>query len=211
MMKDVNKHSGFDLNPILSKWTDDGKRVGRGQAAQVFASPNDNVVIKTFSTFLGNSEATMQFLRMATKHQDNPYFPKIYSIKQYKGPIGPKTQAGKDTRGLPTIVVKMEKLQKITTQDIDWWLDCLGIVRPAGMVDDDPNETLSNHVKALFDSSEWVTELYHTTRDQNLKKALRLLRPLLAIYGSDLIRGNFMMRSGSTNQLVFTDPLDDSL
>lgn len=86
-----------------SKYTD----IGSGINSNVFSHDKcSNIAIKEINVMgpKGEEDSNYQFLRLCLKHQDNPWFPKIYNVKQY-----PNSKK---------IIIKMEKLHPLTDQQI---------------------------------------------------------------------------------------------
>jgi hypothetical protein len=108
---------------------------GGAQAIAYLHKKFPGKVIKTIQ-LSGTDDPVYQFMRLAMKHQNNPYFPKIYSVKMY-----PTTQDSMDDRAdefdiLDTkgdynpppdtmnytayvVMEKLKPLSNITNQDLE--------------------------------------------------------------------------------------------
>jgi hypothetical protein len=157
--------------------------------SDVFHHPRTDRIVKVVD-ISGDDDATYQFLRVVMNHQDNPYFPKIYGVKKYQ-----KTEDGR-----PNLLVSMEKLNKMSEEDLQRYLEIVGI-------DTIPNEShidFSHRVRKYWINPENRKHIFQKTIEPSLKQALRLLEPLFRHYRADMHFSNIMVRS--SGQLVFIDP-----
>jgi hypothetical protein len=170
-------------------------------------------IIKTIQVY-GDSDPSYQFLRLVLKHQDNPYFPKIYNVKMY-----PTKEANYRTRGIDfdemdptgvfspppsqldyTIYVVMEKLSnlsQITEQD----LRMFGIPKVgSGKVD--------LQFRRAFKDRYLRSVMINNVKDPFLRQALRLLEPLFNHFEPDMHKNNIMLRG---THWVFVDPISHNV
>lgn len=186
-----------------------------------------NQIIKTIQ-ISGTNDPQYQFLRLCLKHQNNPYFPKIFAVKQYKTKdVSRKERSDKFSElqgeyGEPfddipneaqkyTLFVVMEKLQPFSH---------MGIFRQLGVnpTPDDmtPRDKQSLRLTSGLNRTDIMIRMamsnpifrkkvIMTTPDPKFAQALRLLEPLFKHYSPDLHTGNIMIRG--SNQLVFIDPI----
>lgn len=178
-----------------------------------------NKVIKTVQ-ISGTNDPSYQFLRICLKHQNNPWFPKIYTVKEYNSiqqQYRPRWNqydnlniGFDDKEGVPpsiqqkTLIVVMEKLQPIPKESITF-----DFIRQHFSFDHRMYKTLQlkSPTALLFDlfNGDYSKIIYNNTPDDNLKQALRLFVPLFKHYDGDMHPQNIMMRH--PNQVVFIDPV----
>lgn len=154
--------------------------------------PSGDVVKYTELGREGISHTNYQFLRLILKHQDNPYFPKVYKVKTY-----PKRGVS-DTAEM---VLRMEELHHLDNSNFYKIFDELGLERPtnktawqAGLI-----------IDGLFMKPQTRQQLMRTTKNPKLREALRLLEPLFRHYQPDMHIANWMLRTNG--ELVITDPI----
>lgn len=203
----------------------DQQMIGTGvQAIAYLHKKFPDKIIKTVQ-FDHFSDPGYQFIRLALNHQDNPYFPRIYAVKEYKTKEVSYSQRIQDRTELDpehkldklpaqqsrTLLVVMEKLYPLDmTQDI---LDQFGITNIARFVHrtDLKSTKLTDSTKtfmairAAFESAKMRQEMIRFVVDPKLKQALRLLEPLFRIHRPDMHYENIMRRS--TGDIVFMDPI----
>lgn len=174
-------------------------------------------IIKTIQ-ITGPDDPTYQFMRMALRHQDNPYFPKIYSIKKYDTKklsiwakmFKPKAlDIGKfytPEQKKYTLIVVLEQLRSITIEYAD--------LRRMGIRDDlSPKERKRLNPKLIpafllrmaFYSPQQRAITRQSVIDPQLKEALRLLEPLFRHFQPDMHEENIMARGDG--HWVFMDPI----
>ena len=161
----------------------------------------------------GPHDPYLQFIKIIEQHQDNPFFPKIYSSNMVEAEV-----EGKDPEDI--LVLKMEKLHPITHpklrssakriyQSLGFELTPQDERTIAAIKDRDPNITikiLNNKMKGLF-KGQRPKEGFDTLNPQFVE-ALRILGPLVRKLGSDMHEGNMMFRLTSVGpQLVILDPV----
>ncbi len=196
--------------------------VGAGaQSLAYLHSKFPGKVIKTIQ-IRGYSDPSYQFLRLVLKHQDNPYFPKIFSVKKYPTSQTSQRQRGIDFREVSpgvefepapsqadyTLYVVMEWLQPLSTMsENDLIKFQLQNYLPTNMYNfakksskDMPGLKFCN---AFKDPDVRKYMIAHIT-DPTLKQSLRLLEPLLRQFEPDMHGSNILMRGA---QWVFIDPV----
>lgn len=216
--------------------------LGQGSYANVYARDNDPGAVdkvakpispverdgpgKGLSDGLEN-DAYYKYLKLITTNDrmsSNPYFPKIFDLKTFKG-----------NDGRYTYEVNMEKLHRLTTLSLEEVKmigdnlftnyravvkDSIEALAPGGIETEDKEmikqitkrghlEALSNCIQgAIENQSEPATYI----KDQKLKQAVMLIRGLVKKTHPHMINdahvGNIMVRRGPfTPQLVLTDPV----
>ncbi len=148
-----------------------------GQQSLVYSTKHPNVVVKVAYTKTGTQDPTYQFLRVILNHQDNPYFPKVYHVKQYPS----------------YLIITMEKLSPMTNADYPLLQQTVGSI------------SLSEFEQIFHDSTK-LKQLIKTTNDPELRQALRLMAPLFQHYDPDMNPGNIMIRP-TPRHIVFIDPI----
>ncbi len=212
------KYSNKPVSDILSTKQHEVKG-GGAQALAYFHKKFPGKVIKTIQVH-GYSDPSYQFLRLAMKHQDNPYFPKIYGAKMYKTAFVDYTPRGAmfddiDPQGdfspppslmdytLYVVMEKLSPLSDITDED----LKRFGIERFV-----DTRVGIKKHIsdrvdvkfRQAFLDPKWRLHMITVAKDPNLKEALRLLEPLFRHFEPDMHLHNIMLRG---TQWVFIDPI----
>lgn len=163
-----------------------------GANSTAYEHKKSNTVLKvTDLDTLSNTHANYQFLRLAMKHQDNPYFPKIYKAKAYPGADGKVKE----------ITMKMEKLYHLNSRNFHILFDELGLSVPYKV----DMWTASMQLDAMFRKQEFRQQLLTKIKNSKLREALRLLEPLFKHYTPDVHCMNWMVRAN--NELVITDPV----
>jgi hypothetical protein len=189
--------------PITTRWEQHGPRpvkqlpqlgTNGGQSTAYIHQPSGKVV-KVSLLYTGEQDPIYQFVRMCLKHQDNPHFPKIYSVKQYPD----------DFNGM-RLIITMEQLYSMDWSDVTTYLTMLGIDPTEwGSFD---REYLSGYVRDQLEKPDVRHKIYKMTTDPSLKQAMKLLEPLFRNYSADMHFGNVMVRrTSSGSQLVFMDPV----
>lgn len=163
-----------------------------------------NAVLKV-SGVLGKNSAAVQFLRVCVNHQDNPFFPKIYSYK-----LVPAKEMSEDDRDYledegadlmidsPYYLISVvERLDKVYAP---------GVVSALAAMNIDANEFEDAYE---FEDDRVLNRrrrklVYDKCNNTQFKQALRLLDPLMNTYIPDLHSDNFMRRG---SQLVINDPI----
>jgi hypothetical protein len=183
-----------------------------------------NTVVKTMAVH-GENDPVFQFLRVASNHQDNPYFPKVYFMKMY--PMDDSSKAEREyemdlvyPNELPpgrrdnVIVSSMEKLNEFSTLGEQGGLAVLNAI---GIHPKQPERKFNypvstvNYISTLFEKPESRKQIFNLTTDPQLKQALRLMEPLFRKFHPDVHGGNIMYRNGPNGpHLVFVDPVSDA-
>ncbi len=186
-LKHVKQRKGsFDADNIKNL-----EQIGYGVQSDVYHHKPTNAVVKIL-TISGTHDPSYQFYRMVLKHQDNPYFPRIYSIKQY------------DVDS-PFMIVTMEKLQPLNEKDNVKFMKLSGMLVKKG----ESNDSRRKQIKDYWTNPANRLHLLQTTSDKYLKQAIRLMEPLFRYYRPDVHFNNIMIRS--PNQFVFIDPINYNL
>lgn len=209
--------------PVVNKQVSDIQKqsqysiVGTGaQAIAYLHKKFPNKVIKTIQ-ISGYNDPAYQFLRLVLNHQDNPYFPKIFSAKVYQSVqdedgrgilFDLMDEAGNfspppDLSGFTIFVVmeRLTQLNQITNQDLEiFGFEDMPI--PAKMKQYKRDSEIK--FRMAFKDPKWRRIAYNAANDPNLKRALRLLEPLFRHYEPDMHGDNIMLRG---NQWVFMDPV----
>lgn len=194
-----NKPLPQQHSPLNQRW----KQVGyTGQQATAYIHPDEHTVIKSIN-IAGTSDPVYQFLRLCKNHQNNPFFPKVYSIKSY--PLKDNT----DNRFTNKLVITMERLFRLEESMYPL------VAQTLGFRFDQPRDMIAASrqlVQKQFGSPEWRKQAAQTTKNPQLKQALRLLEPLFRHYDNDMHLKNIMYRKGAHGQpeIVFMDPIIDS-
>jgi hypothetical protein len=177
------------------KWT----LLGGGQQARAYNSYPKNNVVK-LANITGPDDPVYQFLRVCLKHQDNPYFPKIYNVKKYKLNTDRSTKVINKYK----LVITMERLRHVTLADTKLLERLFGLSFKKFQDD----RTAGKFLRSMFYDQGWRQELIKNTKDVKLKQALKLVEPLFRHYQGDMHLGNIMLRgTGSGAQLVIIDPV----
>lgn len=163
---------------IESKFCKGCRELGDGAFANVYQHPTSSKRVIKVAT---DDSAYSHYLRCILKHQNNPFFPHIYSATQYVN--------HHDHRFL---VVEMEKLEEDTPRAI-WFTELMW----KGM--DDHSSGYESYVSRQFKAKKLPTN-----RMRHFDTAWSILQPLLKRYSEDLHEGNIMFRG---NQPVITDPV----
>jgi hypothetical protein len=164
-----------------------GGELGSGFQAWV-GKTKSNTAIKKAKIPSRNPEnsAYVQFVKLVSEHQDNPFFPRIYSAKLLQEPLGDQF-----------LIVHMEKLYPIEHPKIRF------NVKEMSKLLKLPNIFTDFSV----DRPEIRKEIAEKTKNPKLKEALELLEPMFVKYGSDMHRENWMVRLTSIGpQIVIADP-----
>lgn len=203
-----------------------------GTGSQVIAylhSKFPGKVIKTIQ-ISGTSDPQYQFLRVCLKHQNNPYFPKIYGVKMYKSGYNPTTDKDipiVDVFNVPyddilpdrqnnILYVITERLHSLPAEQ---FIDILAKLNITPTIEDLTKEErklisiikgnkIEYFFRCAFDRSEFRRKIYNQTNDPNLKQALRILEPLFKNFYPDMHSDNILARTPS--QLVFIDPISEN-
>ena len=189
-----------------------------GVGIQAIAYTHDkhpDSVIKTTS-ITGENDPAYQSLRLFYNHQDNPFFPKIYTYKVYptrtlsKEEIKFLKSSHKLTlHGVPrqkefTLVVVMERLKpilSITDEEILKLFDELGVIKYKGDIDEFIR--YKRIIRNRFENP-YEREMLRLSPNKQFAQAIRLLEPLFRHHDADMHFGNLMLRG---KQLVIMDPI----
>lgn len=180
------------------KWN----KLGGGLQSRAYSPTNTNNAVKLVN-IAGTKDPSYQFIRMCSKHQDNPYFPKIFKVTKYPLAAG----LSKKVLNTDKLVVTMERLERFISSDIIKVEQAFGI-RFGNFIKNMTDEEASRYLQTkLFKDPTWRAGVIKTTKDPHLKQAMRLLEPLFRHYQPDMHFGNIMMRGiGENRHMVFIDP-----
>jgi len=177
----------------------------------------------------------VQFINMCLYHQDNPFLPKVKSVKIID------QEAADDwkrvTARVGTVIAVMERLEHIdpdiddeygkfiacakpnikyfektfyAIKRSDWEYE---LIRKNSYREVDENLKIPVSLDAIgswffggggFDDMIRTNEILHAFDNKLFHEAVKLLKPLVRIFGSDLHENNVMLRG---NQLVIIDPV----
>lgn len=224
----------FELRPQLKTST---KRVQvpnirnstpLGAGIQGFASSlkrHPNTIVKIALT--ADIDAYAEFIRLALAHQDNPFFPKIKSVKRYRidvlsedeydelmASIGVRPPQSPNNTMLDyfkwMIIIVMEKLRPIENIQFPkgYFVKLFGKGAISALSPD--------YTEDWFDRIRFVTRIIgdrgqlisKSTPNRYLKDILRLMRPMWNKWMVDTKADNIMVRETPQGpQLVFIDPV----
>jgi len=174
-------------------------------------------VVKTIQV-TGTADQSYQFLRLCTKHQNNPYFPKIYAMKYYPSKQEPNNKLDfrdedfedyyddyPPARLDNTLIIVTEFLTPLTdiTNDDIHRLGLDDFELPNNMISYKGRNDIT--FSMAFKNPTWRKYMQVHATDPQLKQALRLLEPLFKHYEPDMHTNNVMIRP--PNQWVFIDPI----
>ena len=189
-----------------------------GQAIATLHKRFPNKVIKTIQIY-GTDDPVYQFLRLALKHQNNPYFPRIYAVKQYdtqqltySDREDQFSELDVEDKYSPapsqlekTLFVVMERLYPLSSIDYQ-------VLEKLGIEDVEIPAYMQQHFRVdeikfrtAFNSPKWRKVMYNTVQDKYFKQALRLLEPLFRHYVPDMHDSNIMTRDNG--HWVIIDPV----
>ncbi len=209
---------------ILGHKTHEVLGVG-GQAIAYLHKKFPGKVIKPIQ-ITGPDDPQYQFTRLCLKHQDNPYFPKIYAVKMYPTKeVNWREREDKFSRTSDkdrvlgqeapyqmeyTLYVVTERLQHMTTVS-EKTIEEMGFDIPTATISQDEwhryktrERVIEHRFRSMFHDHITRRNLLKTVRDPKLKQALRLLEPLFRNFEADMHFGNIMLRG---KQWVITDPI----
>ena len=194
--KHVRRYSRHDMMQGAKKSGQTGKS---GVQAKVFRHPKDPTKVVKYAD-LGREDPAhdgyVRYINTILKHQNNPFFPRIYNAKIVH-----------HSSGKATLVVVMEKLH--FTFDTPALQDSgAAIIQSLGIDLEDPlNANDGYALLYYFDSSSKREELRNATKNPKLKEALSIMEPFFDLYGSDQHNENVAFRLTKVGpQLVFADP-----
>jgi len=191
--------------------------LGTGIQSTVYSMKSQPSSVLKVVNVVGDNDPSIQFLRLCSNHQDNPYFPIVRGFKLYdRAELSAEdviflqqNLEYKQYKGKQILLISMEKLNSIKDfepERVLKMLQVLGLVPTDIEFEDyyDPIKTMWNR----FKDSNYRQLMMTNTPDPKLKNALRLLEPLFKKFKPDVHGNNIMMRyNGSKIHLVFTDPI----
>jgi len=181
----------------------DSDYIGSGMQSKVYPHPtHSDRVVKVVKVFNPRNDSYVNFIRLITEHQNNPFFPRIYSAKMHKMPDSAETSMSY------RLIMVMEKLHELDDERLmdaaEENLVRLGI--PPEYIRDANN---SDKMSVFFASPERRRDLAQNTNNPQFKEAIELLEPYFEAFGQDMHSGNAMIRlTGSGPQIVIIDPLE---
>jgi hypothetical protein len=184
-----------------------------------------NSVIKTIN-IKGEDDPAYQFILTCKDHPENPFFPKIYTVKHYDTAESTQYQrdllyADIDKEDIPPqtqkehLIVVMEKLYPLRGDNEEL---SLRLLKQVGILPTDLTnleqsglgkiDTPFRAMNRLFKTPDTRRKLFHQSRNVQFKQALQILEPLFVKYDSDIHFNNMMLRHSLQGpQLVFLDPV----
>ena len=193
-----------------------GKFLGKGWQARAYQT--DPGTVTKSVRFAHPSDGHIQFLVTASKHQDNPFFPRIYEMRTHKT----------NEPELNILHVEMEKLHPLTQENFREAATMLfknvGAEisdKAVSMMRDDPKATrssLPDETKIVYDAHYFDNFLHlpYTKQQKILSKVkndkfvefVEIMKDMIKDQPTDFHSGNFMVRLTSHGpQLVLVDPL----
>ena len=189
--------------------------IGTGVQSTVYSmKSHPNSVLKVVNV-MGDNDPTIQFLRVCTNHQDNPYFPKIFSYKLYDAKDLSQDDIDylrnnlefKQYRSKTILLISMEKLDRIFDFNAERIVRMLQILKLTAT-------DYVNYSEPLLIMQDWFKDpkmrkkMMNNTPDPKLKDALRILEPLFNRFKADVHGNNVMIRTdGKRIHLVLSDPI----
>jgi hypothetical protein len=199
----------------------------QGFARKFLGRPNTVVKI----ALMGDSDAYEEFIRVATAHQNNPFFPRIMAVKKYRidslsyseyvdimGKLD-VSDVFMDERMLDSMtwmmILVMEELVSAEQPELEdaivhnltqlYSEEAMNIIYDSlGRSDDMEVDALLSILNHKF-IRKIVTK---NTPNPQFRDALRLMNPLLIKNMADIRSANVMIRlTGHGPQLVFIDPV----
>ena len=141
----------------------------------------------------------LDFLNVALKHQDNPFFPKIYHAKRYD-----------DHSSGESVFIQAERLHEL--DDFEFRKHTVAIMNQLGIELTDAdfrNRIWVVKIFEAFETSKGRAKLVEKSTNPQFKQAMKAIEPLLRKYKSDMHGQNFMFRTGGGEpHLVIIDPLN---
>lgn len=183
--------------PFSAATTPKNEPVGSGVSGVVYKSQRgigDTVTkFHRLYDYDPKDDPYLHFIRLAVDNQNNPYFPRIKSVKivNYK----PSTH----------LVVQMEKLAPMDSEKTRKLATHL--LRNQGIIGENENVEHVMEATETYDGRRALAYKAYKADNEFLFEALNMLEPLLSRFGSDLHSGNWMIRLGPAPQLVITDPV----
>ena len=193
----------YGIDAMRMKTDEKRGTLGSGAQATAHDHPNDPTkIVKYVDLWKSNPahEPYVQWINLVMKHQNNPFFPRVYNAK---------TIRHEDTNKVSLVVV-MEKLKPIA----DMWNANEKLQHSVNEMMNRLGVDVKDAVGDAFEFDHYMSdaarrrELRGKTKNPQLKEALELMEPLFMKHGTDLHNENFMVRlTGVGPQLVFVDPL----
>jgi len=186
-----------------------GDLAGEGVQARVYKTGIGTVTkVAVIDRDAGLHDSAVKFLELILKHQDNPFFPRIYHAKIYEDKTGERKHN--------ILVVQMEKLVPLKSPKIrDSVVEMmrrLGIHEPPSRHDKETFIDSIDYNLAQFNVGVWrdddkFKDILRRTTNPKFKEAFELMHDGFELFGTDLHSGNMMVRLTSSGpQLVVIDP-----
>lgn len=179
------------------------EEIGAGASGIAYRGEEPNTVNKT-SYHAAPDDGYIQFVKAIQKHQNNPFFPRIYNAEINKE--GDMYALTMDMEKL--VPLKSPKMIKtaphiFSSLGLDW-------AKYGDLSDEKEAEWTYN--RELWDNEKTVKTMQTNTTNPQFAEAIQVIVPLMKKFGSDLHLANFMVRlTGSGPQLVITDPVQPSM
>jgi hypothetical protein len=178
--------------------------LGYGIQGKAYNHPKQpNSVIKTAKIEDPENDAYVEFIKLAMKNQDNPFFPRIHSAKIIKaGSLTTYKPAGAAPYKL---VINMEKLQPYLYSNVTDAAQ--GMFQRLGVPEKVAQSTEAGALFNYLTNARNRNMLAAATKNSQFRRALDLLEPHIRKFGHDLHAGNWMIRlTGHGPQIVILDP-----
>lgn len=199
------------------------KHIDAGAEGDVYETRSGNSVLKVvrLHEMEAKNNSYMRFVSVCLAHQDNPFFPKIFSAKVYR--IRPEQQQHTKTRrpadspydevdehAMNVLVVHMERLIPIDMVSDAVRQKVFGRLEMKTFTDNHhhPQKFKDKLLANDLGTRRNVRKMIESTTNVNFRTALQALQHLFAVFDGDTHSGNWMIRnSGSGPQLVIIDPI----
>lgn len=179
--------------------TNDLRVLGTGSQGRVFdRKTKPNMVTKVFGVNNPEKDGSIQFIKLASQHPNNPYFPRFANLRFYRKPFNLSFPNATVVNSYNlTAAVDIEKLVPVTHPKV---VDIMTQkLQDAGVL------MSGEELKDWFNMDRINPE---AIRDDNLKEAILLIRKISPF--TDTKADNLMVRLTSTGpQLVLVDPIFD--
>lgn len=193
--------------PTMAQLRQKHKLLGAGIEAAIYQHrTKGDTVIKVIDNIRDN-DPYIDFIKVVLKHQDNPFFPRIYSAKKYH----------RDEDDNIAIILQLEKLYPLNHPKIvhgtPHILKQLGIkITPDDLEDEGIGNWLParyvDKIGTMFSTPSNREELVYNSKNPKFIEAMNILEPYFRKWGADLHGNNLLFRITSIGpQPVIIDPL----
>jgi len=174
------------------------QRLGAGKQTTTFKTRSPNSVVRHTKILDPKTDPHLKFLKIAQKHQDNPFFPRIYNAKLY---------APTREQDPYVAMVEMEKLVPITSDMFGTEEEKVALFHRLGF-DEKELQNLDQLDIVTLEPMQ-LMQLAQATHNEQFAQALNVLATQFRFHGTfDLHSGNWMIRPTSTGpQIVIVDPV----